>query len=95
MMTQSAELPAWMAERVKCNAGVLELAPDEARSFSLFVSLDTQWNRHALTGGRTGINYAVVPAVASMMDIKMTPAMLVDVRIMEAAALSEFARKAR
>ena len=94
-MTRSAQYPAWMEERMKSDSNMLELAPDEARAVSLFIALDTQWDRHAMTGVRLGIDYSRIPAVAQMMDIAMTPALLMDIRIMEGAALGEYAKAAR
>ena len=94
-MTQAAILPAWMEQRLATESQALELAPDEATPFSLFLSLATQWNRHAMTGVRLGLDYSVVPSVADMMGITMSPAMFLDLRIMESAALDEFAKAKR
>lgn len=84
-----------MEQRLAKDSHGLELAPDEATPFSLFLSLATQWDRHSMTGVRLGLKYGVVPGVADMMDIKMTPAMFLDLRIMESAALDEFAKAKR
>jgi hypothetical protein len=64
------------------------MAPDEADAFALFGSLDTQWRRHPLTGTRLGIDYAAIEPVARMLGIGMTPRLLIDVQIMEAAVLA-------
>lgn len=92
-MTQGAALPPWMDSREDDEA--IELAPDEAAAFGLFVALGTQWHRHALTGIRTGIDYGVIPAMAGMMEMAMTPALLADIQVMEGAALAEFHRSDR
>jgi hypothetical protein len=94
-LTQNAILPDWMRDRADAASGVLELAPDEATPFSLFVSLATQWIRHAMTGARLGLDYSVIPAVSGMMDVVVTPAMFLDLRVMESAALDEFAKAKR
>ncbi|WP_336973413.1 DUF1799 domain-containing protein [Sphingobium aromaticiconvertens] len=97
-MTQAAIMPQWMKDRLAGTVerpGQIELSPDEATPFSLFVSLGTQWTRHAMTGMRLGIDYASIRPTADMMDITMTPALLRDIRSMEASALDEFARAAR
>ncbi|WP_231727401.1 DUF1799 domain-containing protein [Sphingomonas sp. CCH15-F11] len=93
MLTSSAILPDWMAARAERD--VIELAPDEAQAFGLFVALDTQWRRHPMTGTRLGLDYAVIPVTAAMLDIPMSPAMLADLRVMEAAAIGEMARRER
>lgn len=92
-MTQGATLPTWMESRLSDD--VIELAPDEAAAFGLFIALGTQWHRHALTGIRTGIDYGVIPATAAMMEMAMTPALLADIQAMEGAALAEFHRSDR
>ncbi|MGE4321766.1 MAG: DUF1799 domain-containing protein [Sphingobium sp.] len=94
-MTQAAILPDWMERRIADQSDTIELAPDEATAFSLFAALGTQWTRHAMTGLRLGIDYSVIPATAQMMDIVMTPGLLLDLRIMESAALDEFAKVRR
>lgn len=94
-MTQAAEYPKWMQQRIEADSDVLELAPDEAEAFSLFLSLGTQWNRHPLTGARIGIDYAAIHPTADMLQIETSPAMLLDLRIMEDEALSEFGKVRR
>lgn len=94
-LTQAAILPDWMERRIADQSDTIELAPDEATAFSLFAALGTQWTRHAMTGLRLGIDYSVIPATAQMMDIVMTPGLLLDLRIMESAALDEFAKVRR
>ncbi|WP_240885316.1 DUF1799 domain-containing protein [Sphingomonas sp. SFZ2018-12] len=93
MLTQAATLPDWMTERAARE--VVELAPDEAQAFALFVALDTQWRRHPMTGTRLGLDYAAIPVTAAMLDIPMSPAMLTDLRAMEAAAIGEMAKRER
>jgi hypothetical protein len=95
ILTQAAIMPEWMEERMAAESRELELAPDEATPFSLFLSLGTQWARHAMTGVRLGLDYSVIPSVAQMMGIALTPPMFLDLRIMEGAALDEFARAKR
>lgn len=94
-MTQAAVYPEWMEQRLSSESDAIELAPDEASAFGLFVSLETQWNRHPLSGVRTGINYAAIRPTADMLKIDATPALLFDIRTMEGAALQEFARAVR
>lgn len=97
-MTNAAILPQWMLDRLAGTVerpGEIVLSPDEAVPFGLFAALGTQWERHAMTGVRLGINYAAIPPTAQMLDITMTPAIFNDIRLMERAALDEFARRQR
>lgn len=92
-MTQAAIMPEWMLERLAGtaeNPGEIELAPDEADAFSLFVMLGTQWRYHPMAG-RIGLDYTAIPATAAMANITMSPALFRDVRVMEAAATEAFA----
>lgn len=72
----------------------IEIAPDEADVVALFFALGTQWTRliAPMTGAvvMTGLNYSVVPVVAGMLEIGMTPGMFRDLRDMEGAALRAF-----
>lgn len=60
---------------------------------ALFFALDTQWRRAGMSGERLGIDYGAVEPTARMMGVEMTPLRLSDLRIMEAAALEQFARR--
>ena len=97
-MTRAAIMPQWMLDRLAGTVerpGEITLGPDEAPSFSLFVALGTQWDRHAMTGARLGLRYDVIRPTAENMGLAFTPAMFVDIQMMESAALAEFARVAR
>lgn len=97
-MTRAAIMPQWMLDRLAGTddrPGEIILAPDEARSFSLFAALGTQWDRHAMTGARLGLRYDVIRPTAENMGLDFSPSMFADIRLMEAAALAEFARAAR
>ena len=58
----------------------------------LFMTLQTQWQWHPMAGMRTGLNYASIGAAATMLGLVMTPALFLDIRVMESAALSAWAR---
>ncbi len=97
-MTRAAIMPQWMLDRLAGTVdrpGEITLCPDEALSFSLFAALGTQWDRHAMTGMRLGIRYDVIRPTAEMLGIAVTPAIFSDIRVMEQAAMTEFARAAR
>lgn len=57
----------------------------------LFFSLRTQWQVHAMTGVRLGLDYGVLPDTAGMLGLAMTPALFDDVQVMERAALMAWA----
>lgn len=56
-------------------------------AFNLFLALATQWR--VGMGGATGLDYAVIPAVAKMLGIKKKElnAMFHDLQVMENEAL--------
>lgn len=70
----------------------IELPLADADAASLFLALDTQWRRHAMTGQRIGIDYAAVAPTAQLFGITMSPDLMSDIRMMEAAALGEFVK---
>lgn len=89
-------MPEWMEKRQRTvGADAVELSADEGDSFALFASLDTQWQRHAMTGHRIALDYGRIEPSARMMGIEMTPQRFLDLRHMEAAALAEFAKMAK
>lgn len=94
-MTANSIFPDWMEKRIEEERAMIELSEDEGQSFALFAALDTQWQRHAMTGMRLGLDYGQIEPAARMLKIEMTPARFMDLRVMEAAALNEFARAAR
>lgn len=70
----------------------IEVPPDEADAVQLFITLQTQWQWHPVAAMRTGLNYASIGAAAAMLGLVMTPALFLDIRVMEGAALSAFAK---
>jgi hypothetical protein len=62
--------------------------PDNAKSFRLFLAVQTQWR--FLAGGKmpiaTGLDYPGIEAAARMSGVKMTPRRFDDIRVMEAEA---------
>lgn len=68
-----------------------EVPIEDADAVNLFLALDTQWRRHPMTGQRLGIDYAAIGATAQLYEIAMTPDLMADIRMMEAAALGAFA----
>lgn len=94
-MTAQTIMPKWMSERFDRAADPIDLGEDEGASFALFLALDTQWHHHAMTGVRLGIDYSQVQPTAGMLDIDMTARRFLDLRLMEGAALAEFARQER
>lgn len=67
----------------------------DASVVTLFFALDTQWRRHAMSGLRIGIDYAAIRPTAELYQLDLTPDMMADIRMMEAAALAQFAESER
>lgn len=69
----------------------VEVWPDAWPAFRLFEAMSTQWR--IAPGGPSGLDYAVIPAVASMLGIKRRDLteILPDLRIMEREALAVMA----
>ncbi|MGE8045438.1 DUF1799 domain-containing protein [Pseudomonas monteilii] len=72
----------------------VEVWPDAWPAFRLFEALGTQWRQGS--GRPTGLDYGVVPAVASMLGIErhVMAALFSDLRVMEAEALAAMAETA-
>jgi hypothetical protein len=70
---------------------VVEVLPDNWPAFVVMEAMGTQWRTGM--GGATGLDYAVVPAVMSLVGIpkKTTNQVFQDLRIMEAEALAVMA----
>jgi len=92
-LTQHADLPDWITRRAA--ESVVEISEEDAVVVGLFMSLDTQWRFHAMTGMRLGLDYPSIRPTADLLGIAIDPAMMGDLRAMELAALEEFAKAAR
>jgi hypothetical protein len=66
---------------------VVEVLPDNWPAFVVMEAMGTQWRTGV--AGATGLDYAVVPAVMSLVDIpkKRKKQVFHDLRVMEAEAL--------
>ena len=73
--------------------GEIEIPPDERDALAMFLSLSTQWTIHPMAGVRTGLDYSAIGPTAALTGITMTPALFADLRMMERAALDEWARR--
>ncbi|MFK3794720.1 DUF1799 domain-containing protein [Pseudomonas sp. NPDC088444] len=69
----------------------VEVLPDNWPAFLVLEAMGTQWR--AGMGGATGLDYAVVPSVMSLVDIpkKTRNQVFRDLRVMEAEALAVMA----
>lgn len=72
----------------------MEVWPDAWPAFRLFDAMSTQWRLGQ--GGASGLDYAVIPATASMLGIKRRDLtdIFPDLRIMEHEALAVMAEAA-
>jgi hypothetical protein len=69
--------------------------PDCWESVLTFESVSTQWLRAGMAGVPCGLNYEVLPFAFRMRGIRQAdhPRVFTDLRLMEDAALSYFAKK--
>lgn len=67
----------------------IEVWPDNMPAVEVFIDLMTQWRRAGMAGVRSGLDYAVLPAVFAIRGIqkKQQPAIFDDIRVMENAVL--------
>ena len=82
-------------KRRRAEDELAEVPMADADTVNLFFALDTQWRRHAMTGQRIGIDYSAIAPTAQLYGIAMSPELMADVRMMEAAALSAMAETDR
>ena len=66
---------------------------DEGPAIGLFLAMSTQWHTAGLAGVRTGLNYGAVKDVAELLDIRLSPPVFTDLRIMEEEALKAMAER--
>lgn len=69
-------------------------AEDEGPAATLFLSLGTQW-RTAGPGFLIGLDYPAIEPTARMLGIELTPGRFLDLRHMEAVALTTMAESRR
>lgn len=73
----------------------VEIWPDMVPAVRIFFRLGTQWRwtGAGMAGAfRTGLDYAVLPAVAGAVGIEMTPDVLADLAVLESGALKQWGR---
>ena len=91
----SAEQAAQMAAAARRPAEPpLEIMPENWPAFRVFAAAGTQWRRAGMTGVPTGLDYAVLPAVAGMLGIPADEALLARVQLLEGAALTAMLERA-
>ena len=79
--------------RRKAKADEICIHVEDADTVALFFALDTQWRRHAMTGDRLGLDYAAIQPTAALYAFEMTPRRMAQLRRMEIAATTEWAKK--
>lgn len=93
-LTAAAKLPAW-ATATRAADEELEVPPDQHPAVILFFALDTQWRNAGMAGARTGIDYAAIEPTARALEIALTPAVMVDLQILEREALATWVEGSR
>lgn len=61
--------------------------------YRVFTDLGTQWRADGMSGTITGLEYSSIPFVLSCHDMQPDKQNLRDLRVMEAAALSQLNKK--
>uniref|UniRef100_A0AB39ABS9 Tail length tape measure protein n=1 Tax=Pectobacterium phage Pappous TaxID=3158140 RepID=A0AB39ABS9_9CAUD len=64
-----------------------DIHPDFEQAFDLFCSLATQWR--VAFGGAVGLDYNVIPMMATLRGFELTKEIMDDLQIMEMAALHQ------
>lgn len=72
-------------------ADAIEIAPDEAPSALLFLSLGTQWRWGP--DRPVGLDYSAIAPTAELIGVKLGVAEFSDLKTMEAEALKVFASR--
>ena len=88
-------LPDWMNRRAEGRTeqgDEIQILQADADIVALFLALDTQWRRHPMAGSRMGIDYSAIRPTADLYEIALSPSIMADIRLMESAALAEFAK---
>lgn len=83
-------MPSWL-EKQRAEDVLHEVPVEDSAIVTLFFALDTQWRRHAMSGVRIGIDYAAIRPTAELYQIELSSELMADIRMMEAAALAQFA----
>lgn len=68
--------------------------PENWDAMRLFLAMETQWRRAGMTGVATGLDYAVLPAVAGFNGLTLNADLFARLRIIEGAALKAMAERA-
>jgi hypothetical protein len=90
-------LPAALAARLAPPAPpeVIEVWPENWDAMRIFLGLETQWRRAGMAGVPVGLDYAALPVVATALGVPLLEDLLARLRILEGAALTAMAEKAR
>ncbi len=71
----------------------VEISSATVDIYRVFTDLGTQWRADGMSGAVTGLEYASVPFVLSCHNMQPDTQNLRDLRVMEAAALSQLNKK--
>lgn len=70
-----------------------EVWPEHWGAWRVFMAMGTQWLTAGMAGMRYGLNYAVLPTVAELTGVELSPDVFLDIRTMEAEALSAWSKR--
>jgi hypothetical protein len=71
----------------------LEIMPENWGALRVFLGLETQWRRAGVAGVPTGLDYAAIPVVCSMLGVLADADLLARLRVIEGAALAALAER--
>ncbi|AUG53940.1 DUF1799 domain-containing protein [Thalassospira marina] len=83
------QISQWLSQQQKQNSE-FAVRPENWPAVELFLVAATQW-RLATNGAPYGLDYAGVELAARWAELKITPELFADLRIMEQAAIAKFA----
>lgn len=90
------EMAAMLAASAAASApAAFEVMPENWDAMRLFLAMETQWRRAGMTGVATGLDYAVLPAVAGFHGLTLDADLFARLRILEGAALAAMAEAPR
>jgi hypothetical protein len=90
-------MAAAMRERASAaaEAAAVEVMPENWGAVRVFLAMSTQWRRAGLSGVPTGLDYAVLPALAGALAVPADADLVQRLAVIEHAALDGMLAKGR
>lgn len=71
----------------------IEISSATVKVYQVFVDLETQWRVNGMNGFVSGLDYSAVPFVLACHGVENSQQILRDLRVMEAAAVTEINKR--